>query len=90
VIPSLTRALGEENVRLGEPLTGSEDFSYYANEAPGFFFFLGGLKPGTTSGDHHTPTFRVDDAAVPVGMRAMTALVLDYLARASARPAARP
>ena len=58
---------------------GGEDFSFFARETPGFFFQLGGLKPGTTSGDHHTPTFLVDDAAIPVGMRVMSSLLVDYL-----------
>ncbi len=82
-LPSLVRAVGEKNLLLDEPRTGAEDFSFLAGETPGFFYFLGGLKPGTTSGDHHTPTFLVDDAAIPVGMRAMSYVLLDYLARES-------
>ena len=63
----------------------SEDFSHFANETPGFFFFLGTVKPGTTSGDHHTPTFMADDGAVPVGMRAMSMVLLDYLQHEATR-----
>jgi len=37
------------------------------------------LRPGTTSGPLHSPTYLADDGAVPVGIRAMTTLVLDYL-----------
>ena len=37
------------------------------------------LEPGTESGAIHTPTFRAADGSVPVGMRAMTHLVVDYL-----------
>jgi amidohydrolase len=70
-------------VKLVEPLSGSEDFSFFSNETPGFMFFLGSLKEGTTSGDHHTPTFLADDSAVPVGIRAMSTVLLDYLARES-------
>ena len=44
---------------------GSEDFSFFANEVPGFFYRLGQVKPGTTSGDHHTPTFLADDSVDP-------------------------
>jgi amidohydrolase len=84
-VPSLVRAAGADNVREIPPRTGSEDFSYFANATPGFFYFLGVRKPGTTSGDHHTPTFTADDAAIPVGMRAMTFVLLDYLTRESAR-----
>src|SRR6266568_4997584 len=84
-LPSLVRAVGEKNLLLDEPRTGAEDFSFLAGETPGFFYFLGGLKPGTTSGDHHTPTFLVDDAAIPVGMRAMSYVLLDYLVREAGR-----
>jgi len=83
-LPSLQRVLGQQNVRRIDPILGGEDFSLFANETPGFFYFLGALKPGTTSGDHHTPTFLADDGAVPVGMRAMSTVLLDYLRRASA------
>jgi amidohydrolase len=82
-LPSLVRALGAARVTEGEPRTGSEDFSYFSNETPGFFYFLGTRKPGTVSGDHHTPTFTADDGAVPVGMRAMSYVLLDYLTRAA-------
>lgn len=80
-IASLARTLGTGNVTASPPWMASEDFSYFANEVPGFFFSLGMVRPGTTSGDHHTPTFLADDSAIPVGMRAMTNLVLDYLHR---------
>ena len=83
--PTLVRAVGAENVVLLPPTPGAEDFSYFANEVPGFFYRLGGRKPGTTSGGHHTPTFHMDDGAVAVGMRTMTALLLDYLERESGR-----
>ena len=54
-----------------------EDFAYFANEVPGFYFRLGVVKPGTTSGGLHTPDFRADDGAIAVGMRAMAQLVLE-------------
>ena len=81
--PTLERVVGEDKVDVLEPTMGGEDFAYFANEVPGFYFRLGMVKPGTESGGHHTPTFRADDGAVPVGMRAMASLVLDYLASRS-------
>lgn len=77
--PSLTKVVGGDNVDVLEPTMGGEDFAYYANEVPGFFYRLGMVKPGTTSGGHHTPTFMADDASVSVGMRVMSNVVLDYL-----------
>jgi len=68
-----------------EPEPGSEDFSFFANEFPGFFYFLGTQKEGTRSGDHHTPTFLADDSAIPVGIEAMSYVLLDYLERESRR-----
>jgi amidohydrolase len=84
--PTLAAVVGPENVSIEPPVMGGEDFSYFANEVPGFFYRLGMVAPGTTTGGHHTPTFRADDASVPVGMRVMSNLLLDYLeARAPER-----
>ncbi len=79
VQPLLDRIVGAANVKLVEPTMGGEDFAYFADEVPGFYYRLGVLKPGTTSGGLHTPTFRGDDSAVPVGIRVMSRLLVDYL-----------
>jgi amidohydrolase len=79
VRPSLERAVGRANVTDQDPVMGGEDFAFMANVVPGFYLRLGTTKPGTTSGGLHTPTFRGDDSAIAVGMRAMSLLVLDYL-----------
>ncbi|MXY26435.1 MAG: amidohydrolase [Acidobacteria bacterium] len=78
-VPSLRDALGADNVAVADPWMAGEDFSLFANEVPGFFYLLGTLAPGTTSGDHHSPTFRADDSALPMGMRSMAYLLWDYL-----------
>lgn len=77
--PTFERAVGSANVQWIIPTTGAEDFAFFARATPGIMFRLGTVKPGTTSGGHHTPTFMADDASIPVGMRTMSALVLDYL-----------
>ena len=79
--PVLARAVGAEHVTRLPPWMASEDFSFFANEVPGFFYRLGQVKPGTTSGDHHTPTFLADDGAIQVGVKAMSYLITDYLSR---------
>jgi amidohydrolase len=78
---ALERVVGKDNVRRIPPAMGSEDFSFFANIVPGFYYRLGQVKPGTVSGDHHTPTFRADDSSIPVGIRTMSYLVVDYLTR---------
>jgi len=77
--PTLERLVGRDHVMVLEPAMVGEDFSLYANEVPGFFYRLGAQKPGTMSGDHHTPTFQADDASIPIGIRVMTGVLLDYL-----------
>jgi len=79
VQPILERIVGAENLKISEPTMGGEDFAYFANVVPGFYYRLGVVKPGTTSGGLHTPTFRADDSAVPVGIRVMSRLLVDYL-----------
>jgi len=81
MVPTIQRIVSAANVQRLEPAMVGEDFSYFANEVPGFFYRLGVQKHGTASGDHHTPTFQADDSAIPVGIRVMTGLVWDYLER---------
>jgi amidohydrolase len=79
VRPAMERAVGAENVIEVEPTMAGEDFAYFAQKIPGFYFRLGVVAPGTESGGLHTPTFRASDDAIPVGIRAMASMVLAYL-----------
>ncbi len=79
VAPALASAVGDHNVPLRPPTATAEDFAYFAMAVPGFYFRLGTTRPGTTSGGLHTPTYTGDDGAVPVGIEAMTSVVLRYL-----------
>lgn len=71
--------LGDAQVKPMRAVMGAEDFAFFSQKVPGFYYRLGATKPGTTNGNLHTPTFRADDGAVPVGMRAMAGLVVDFL-----------
>jgi amidohydrolase len=79
LVPTLERLLGKDKVRLAPPITGAEDFSYFSRVVPGFYFRLGVVPDGKTSGGHHTPTFYAADESVPIAMRLMTTLAVDYL-----------
>jgi amidohydrolase len=76
VRPVLEATLGADQVLNVEPTMAGEDFAYFANEVPGFYFRLGIEDPEKGSGELHTPTFRADDGAIEVGVRAMVAMVL--------------
>jgi amidohydrolase len=80
LVPTLERVAGKDKVRLVPPVTGAEDFSYFSRVVPGFYFRLGVVPEGRTSEGHHTPGFYAADESVPIAMRLMTSLVVDYLA----------
>jgi len=82
MLPSLQRAAGAEKVLLRPAVTGAEDFSFFAQEAPGLFVFLGGRDPALPEAQapgHHTPEFQIDDSGLDLGVRVMAGLALDYL-----------
>lgn len=81
MLPSLEKAAGKENVILSEWTTGAEDFSFFGEKAPSFYFFVGGMPKGKdpkTAAAHHTPDFYIDDSRLDVGVKAFCNLVFDY------------
>ena len=80
MVPSLQSVAAKENVQTTVASTGGEDFSYYQEIVPGFFFFLGGMEPGNKEPfPHHTPDFKVEDSGMALGVKALTQVALDYL-----------
>jgi amidohydrolase len=82
ILPSLQKSIGKENVILVKPETGSEDFSFFSQQVPGFYFYIGGLPVGKdpkTSASHHTPDFFLDESGFKTGVVAMSNLVVDYM-----------
>jgi amidohydrolase len=86
----LQTALGKDNVVMEEPITASEDFSYFTEQGiPGFYFSLGGADPeklaqakaaGTTLPSNHSPLFAPDvDPALHTGIAAEVAVLRNLL-----------
>ena len=72
--------LGFDKVKDMQPLMGSEDFSFYQDLIPGFFFFLG--MENETSGrldSVHSPYFRINEDALPYGAALHASLATRYL-----------
>ncbi len=66
------------------PVTPSEDFSFFQEKVPGVFFMLGVTPEGAAPGDiyaNHSPRFFADEAALITGVRAMSNLAVDYLSK---------
>nr|WP_255775433.1 amidohydrolase [Microbulbifer sediminum] len=81
-LPVVRQAAGEQKVMEIPKITGAEDFSFFANEVPGFYYFLGVTPSGKdprTAPSNHSPRFYVDEAALKVGTEALTRLALDYM-----------
>jgi hippurate hydrolase len=86
----LEAALGKGNVVIAEPITPSEDFSYFIEQGvPGFYFSLGGADPekfaeakasGTHLPSNHSPLFAPDvDPALHAGIIAEVAVLRNLL-----------
>jgi amidohydrolase len=82
-IPTLARIAGEDNVNVIDKVCGSEDFSFFQKEVPGFFYFMGCTPPerdAGTAAPNHSPRFYVDEDCLKVGVRTLSGLTLDWLA----------
>jgi len=67
------------------PRTGAEDFAFYAEQIPGFYVWLGVRSPDVGSADaapNHSPRFLIDEDALPLGVRTLSHLAVDYLSGA--------
>ena len=76
---ALPESLGKERVtEYQNPTLGGEDFAFYSEKVPGFFFLLGcGDNKGEGNNPLHNSRFDFDEAILPVGAAAMA-----YCARA--------
>ncbi len=82
MVPTLRRVVGAENVRVGALTGTAEDFSYFQQKVPGLFVFLG-VTPRdqdyTKAAMNHSPLFFADESALPIGVKVMSSLAIDYL-----------
>ncbi|MCL1079825.1 amidohydrolase [Parashewanella spongiae] len=77
--PVIRSVVGDTNLIEPSLITGAEDFSYYALETPGLFFFLGVTpleQDLSTVASNHSPKFYVDESALKVGVEAMTKVAM--------------
>ncbi|MBP6513788.1 MAG: amidohydrolase [Steroidobacteraceae bacterium] len=89
VLPSLRRASPKVGVRSIPLVTGSEDFSFYGKRVPSVFWFVGVTPPDqnmATVAANHSPLFYVDEGSVPVALRSILTVAVDYLQGGAAKP----
>jgi metal-dependent amidase/aminoacylase/carboxypeptidase family protein len=76
------RVVGSGKLLEGKARTASEDFSYFAQQIPGFFFFAGISPPtmlASLAAPNHSPRFQIDEEGLPIGLRATINVTFDYL-----------
>jgi len=79
--PSLAKVGGAKQVSITQPVTMAEDFSFFQQKVPGFFFFLGAYPADmnlTRKPVHHTADFMMDERAFVTGVKALVTLTMDY------------
>jgi amidohydrolase len=82
MLPTLVRTAGQENVENRKATTGAEDFSFFQEEVPGVYLFLGGKPLDVDPKDapaHHTPEFFVHDDGMKLGVKLLTNMTIDYM-----------
>jgi amidohydrolase len=81
-VPMLERAAGATNVGVIDKVCGAEDFSFYQKVVPGFFFRVGCTprdRDLRSAAPNHSPRLFVDEACMPLGVRALSTLALEWL-----------
>ena len=80
-VPTLERVV-PGNAQERPAVLGAEDFSYYAQQTPGLFLWLGIVPEGQDPAKapaNHSPLFFADEGALPIGVRALTHLAVDFM-----------
>jgi metal-dependent amidase/aminoacylase/carboxypeptidase family protein len=78
-LPALERAAGASSVTIASPAMAADDFAEFVKITHEFFFSFGTQKPGTVSGINHAKNFGADDSSIPLRIRTMTYVLVDYL-----------
>ncbi|MNS39655.1 putative hydrolase YxeP [compost metagenome] len=78
---SAEKVVGPGQVVAATPSMGGEDMSFFLNEVPGCYFFIGSANPEKgIDVPHHHPEFDIDEDALAIGTQVIVQAVLDYLA----------
>ena len=89
MLPTLQRVAGASSVSVGELSTPAEDFALYQQKIPGLFVFLGVVPKGqdpATAPRNHSPSFFADEGVLPLGVRTLANLAVDWLSASPSRP----
>jgi amidohydrolase len=82
MLPTLKRIGGEGGSRVNQRVMVAEDFSYFQQQVPGMFYFVG-ITPKNEdmakAAPNHSPRFYIDESGLLQGARSLAALAVDFL-----------
>jgi len=79
MLPILRKVAGAGLIET-PPLTPSEDFSFFQQNITGLYIFLGVNVDGVAAGEvasNHSPLYFINEKALPLGVHALSSLVVD-------------
>jgi amidohydrolase len=72
-------AVGRDNVKAGVRTMGGEDMSYFLQQVPGCFAFVGSAPKDGKASPHHSATFDIDEESLAVGAELLSRVAVRYL-----------
>ncbi|HVT36176.1 MAG TPA: amidohydrolase [Nevskiaceae bacterium] len=81
MLPTLQR-VGGAGLTNAAVQMGAEDFSYFQQQVPGLYVFIGIRTPGAPKDEfapNHSPRFKIDESGLPLGVRTLANLTVDYM-----------
>jgi amidohydrolase len=82
MLPTLRRVAGADKVFEVPRAATYDDFSFFSQQVPGLYFNLGVAPsdvPASAVAPNHSPRFRLDEAGLLTGLRALLHVSFDYL-----------
>jgi amidohydrolase len=83
MLPSLNEALGDRKVAPIKPQMMADDFAFYGQRIPAFYFLLGARNPRLPATALYSPAFNPDERSIGIGMKILCHLLLDCLEQQS-------
>jgi amidohydrolase len=82
-LPVFEQLVGKDNVRQISLQTTADDYSFFAQQVPSLYFWIGITPPDRDpqkAAFNHSPLFYIDEAGMITGVRALLALTTEFLA----------
>jgi len=73
------QVVGKDNVKAGVRTMGGEDMSYFLQQVPGCFAFVGSGPKNGKAAPHHSPGFDIDEESLVIGAEVMARVAVRYL-----------